>query len=177
MQGQKATVRLSVGHSNDNVLFERHNAIGIKTLSEPTLGTARQFQEGDIDRFKGCSHVPGSEYPFQVTLNTFTPFASNNFIGNDRNRPAYSFGPSGINPGPSAHCGVLSGIFLPAGFPLYPPPPPMIQLAAAGNYWGSANGPSSTGPGDAVGGACAQLNTSTLATPFAKTPFPVSSNP
>ncbi len=121
--------------------------------------------------------VPGSEYPFQVTLNTFTPFASNNFIGNDRNRPAYSFGPSGINPGPSAHCGVLSGIFLPAGFPLPTSPPPVIQLAAAGNYWGSANGPSSTGPGDAVGGACAQLNTSTLATPFAKMPFPVSSNP
>jgi hypothetical protein len=121
--------------------------------------------------------VPGSEFPFQVTLNTFTPFASNNFIGNDRNRPAYSFGPSGINPGPSAHCGVLSGIFLPAGFPLPTSPPPVVQLAAVGNYWGSANGPSSTGPGDAVGGACAQLNTSTLATPFARTPFPVSSNP
>jgi hypothetical protein len=122
--------------------------------------------------------VPGSGFPFQVTLNTFTPFASNNFIGNDRNRPAYSFGPSGINPGPSAHCGVLSGIFAPARLlPPYPPPPQMIQLAAAGNYWGSADGPSSTGPGDAVGGACAQLNTSTLATPFAKTPFPVSSNP
>lgn len=116
-------------------------------------------------------------YGLGVTLSTLTPFASNNFIGNDRNRPAYSFGPSGINPGPSAHCGVLSGIFLPPGFPLYPPPPPVIQLAAAGNYWGSANGPSSTGPGDAVGGACAQLGTSTLATPFAKTPFPVSSNP
>ena len=120
--------------------------------------------------------VPGSEYPFQVTLNMFTPFAGNNFIGNDRNRPAYSFGPSGINPGPSAHCGVLSGIFLPAGFPVYPPIPPVIQLAAAGNYWGSADGPSSAGPGDTVGGACAQLNTSTLATPFAKTPFPVGSN-
>ncbi len=107
-----------------------------------------------------------------VTLNTFTPFAGNNFGGNDRARPVLSLGPGGINPGPSAHCGVLSGIFLPVGFPLNPPPP-AIQLLAPNNYWGSANGPSSSGPGDAVGGSCGQNNTATVAVPFSKTPFSV----
>jgi hypothetical protein len=112
------------------------------------------------------------EFIPNVTLNTFTPFANNNFAGNDRARPALSLGPYQINPGPSAHCGVLSGIFLPPGFPLNPPAP-VIQLAAAGNYWGSATGPSPPGPGDAVGGNCAQNNTTTNATPFSKTPFSV----
>ncbi len=104
----------------------------------------------------------------------FVPFDGNNFIGNDRNRPVLSLGPFPVDPGPGAHCGVLIGIFLPPGFPLGPT---LMQLPAAGNYWGSANGPSSSGPADAVGGACAQDNATTIAVPFSKTPFHISSGP
>jgi hypothetical protein len=107
----------------------------------------------------------------------FVPFNGNNFIDNDRNRPVLSLGSSGFNPGPSAHCGVLIGIFLPLGFPGFPLGPTLMQLPANGNYWGSANGPSSSGPADAVGGACEQDNAKTIASSFSKTPFPVSSNP
>ena len=104
----------------------------------------------------------------------FVPFGENNFIGNDRRRPVLSLGSYGINPGPSAHCGVLIGIFLPTGFPLGQT---LMQLPAQNNYWGSANGPSSSGPADAADGACEQDNATTITVPFSKTPFPVSSNP
>ncbi len=106
------------------------------------------------------------DYILQATKATFAPFTDNNFIGNDRKRPA--------SLGSSAHCGVLTGIF--AGYPVSPPPQP-IQLAAADNYWGSAAGPSSTGPADAVGGACQQNNTTTIATSSSSKPFPVTSFP
>jgi hypothetical protein len=124
------------------------------------------------------SEIEGN-VPFlpQLTINTFVPFAGNNFIGNDRNRPVLSLGVGGINPGPSAHCGVLMGIFLPAGFPVGPKPPSVINLAAAHNYWGSADGPSSSGPNaDAVGGPCNQDGTTTIASPYSTKPFPVRSN-
>jgi hypothetical protein len=55
MQGQKATVRLSVGLSNDNVLFEQQ-CHRYQYVERPALGAARQSQEGEIARFKGCSH-------------------------------------------------------------------------------------------------------------------------
>jgi hypothetical protein len=114
----------------------------------------------------------------ELTPNMFVPFAGNNFIGNDRNRPALSLGPGGINAGPSAHCGVLMGIFLPAGFPVGPKPPSVINLAAANNYWGSADGPSSGGANaDAVGGPCNLDGTTTIAQPFSTKPFTVRSNP
>jgi hypothetical protein len=114
----------------------------------------------------------------QLTSNTFVPFAGNNFIGNDRNRPVLSVPYFGINPGPGAHCGVLMGIFLPPGFPIGPKPPSVINLAAADNYWGSAHGPSSVEPNaDAVGGACNLDGTTTIANPYAEKPFPVSSLP
>ena len=120
----------------------------------------------------------------EFTSATFAPFTGNNFIGNDRNRPALSVPYFSISPGPGAHCGVLIGIFLPPGFlppaGYRPPPPPgqAPQLAASGNYWGSASGPASAEPdADAVGGACNQDGTTTIATPFSKTPFPVWSLP
>jgi hypothetical protein len=117
----------------------------------------------------------------EFTPNTFAPFTGNNFIGNDRNRPALTVPNFSISAGPGAHCGVLMGFFLPPGFVppgsgLFPPPPPAQapQLAAGDNYWGSADGPSSAAPdADAVGGACNQDGTTTIATPFSKTPFPV----
>lgn len=117
----------------------------------------------------------------EFTPNTFAPFTGNNFIGNDRNRPALTVPYFSISAGPGAHCGVLMGFFLPPGFVppgsgLFPPPPPAQapQLAASDNYWGSADGPSSAAPdADAVGGACNQDGTTTIATPFSKTPFPV----
>jgi hypothetical protein len=112
----------------------------------------------------------------EFTPNTFAPFAGNNFIGNDRNRPALTVPYYSISPGPGAHCGVLMGIFLPPGFLHAPPPPQALRLAASNNYWGSADGPASAGPdADAVGGACNQDGTTTIATPFAKTSFPVHS--
>jgi len=112
----------------------------------------------------------------EFTPNTFAPFTGNNFIGNDRNRPALTVPNFSISPGPGAHCGVLMGIFLPPGFLRAPPPPQALRLAASDNYWGSADGPASAEPdADAVGGACNQDGTTTIATPFSKTSFPVHS--
>jgi hypothetical protein len=104
---------------------------------------------------------------------TFVPFSGNNFIGNDRDRPTTLLGPYQINPGPSAHCGVLLGIFVPEGFPLNPPPPPLLTLTATGNFWGSRDGPSDSGPADAVRGACDQGSVKTLANPFSNKQFAV----
>jgi hypothetical protein len=116
----------------------------------------------------------------EFTPKTLTPFTGNNFIGNDRNRPALTVPVFGISPGPGAHCGVLMGIFLlPGSVPPGSVPPGSLpgqapQLAASDNYWGSADGPSSAEPNaDAVGGACNQDGTKTIATPFSKKPFPV----
>jgi hypothetical protein len=108
--------------------------------------------------------------PEPLSSPLFSSFDANNFIDNDRNRPALSLGGFGINPGPSAHCGILIGIFLAPGFPLGPT---AMQLAAGDNYWGSASGPSSSGSADAVGGACAQDGATTIATPYSKVPFPI----
>lgn len=114
----------------------------------------------------------------ELTTATFEPFTGNNFIGNDRNRPTLTVPYYSISPGPGAHCGVLMGIFLPPGFLNVPPPPQALQLLASGNYWGSANGPAAAEPNaDAAGGACNQDGTTTIATPFSKTAFPVRSLP
>src|ERR1035441_1031737 len=56
MQGQKPTVRLSVGHSNGSV-HASDKARGINTLSVVALTEDERRQEGEIDRFKGCSQL------------------------------------------------------------------------------------------------------------------------
>jgi hypothetical protein len=105
---------------------------------------------------------------------TFQSFNSNTFLGNDRSRPAQLVlgwaGGGSFNPGPSAHCGVLNlGPLGALGGPSQVTPVPATQLQAADNYWGSANGPSKTGPGDDAGGACDQNRAKTVATPFLST--------
>jgi hypothetical protein len=106
------------------------------------------------------------------------PFAQNNFSSNDRNRPTLELGDYGIpsfsyNPGPSAHCGVLNmgAVWEAYAFLVFSTPPtppvPSVTLAATGNYWGSASGPSSSGAGDAAGGACDQNNATTITKPSA----------
>jgi hypothetical protein len=92
----------------------------------------------------------------------FSTFSYNNFFGNDRKRPAgLSF--EGGNPGPSAHCGVLN-LGLGGASPAV-----ATQLQAANNYWGSSQGPSSSGPGDNAGGVCDQNDSTTSTKPFSRT--------
>jgi hypothetical protein len=52
-----------------------------------------------------------------------------------------------------------------------------MNLPAAGNFWGSATGPASTGAGDAVGGACDQNAGTTVGKPFATAAFAITSWP
>ena len=119
-----------------------------------------------------------SSTPFDVGVeNSFSTLSDNNFMGNDRKRAALFFGvglyfsPS-FSPGPSAHCGILNVGPLEA---LYGPgqvtPVPATHLQAANNYWGSSAGPSNSGPGDNVGGACDQTNSTTIVKPFSATKF------
>lgn len=107
-----------------------------------------------------------------TSIPRFRTFSSNDFYGNDRNRPSLTFGvymspnPNVLyNPGPGAHCGVLNVGAL--NGPTNGVPGVAITLPAAGNFWGSAKGPSATGPGDAAGGVCDQNNATTIFKPFA----------
>jgi len=104
---------------------------------------------------------------------SFRSFSSNNFFGNDRNRPQLQltvqdlFGAvTSFDAGPGAHCGVLNvgalAWVIEPGQTLVP-----VHLKADNNYWGSASGPSASGVGDAVGGACDQNKATTTAVPFA----------
>ena len=105
-------------------------------------------------------------------LSSTATFSENTFIGNDRNRPVPLFlGAANFignfNPGPSAHCGVLNlGPLGALGGPTQVTPVPATQLQATYNYWGSAAGPSATGPGDAAGGQCDQNSATTVTRPF-----------
>jgi hypothetical protein len=110
----------------------------------------------------------------------FTAFNSNNFYGNDRNRPSLTVGPpilAELNPGPSAHCGVLNvGALAAISGPVAVTPPPTTNLQAAGNFWGSASsGPMNTGAADAAGGACDQNGGVTKTKPFATVAFAITS--
>jgi hypothetical protein len=113
----------------------------------------------------------------------FATFGENNFFGNDRNRPAIFLsmigpGSPGINPGPSAHCGVLNVGALAALLVLPPPSPsPVIVLQAGNNFWGSKSGPQPNGPGDSVGDVCDQNGGVTVAKPAAATYFAITSWP
>ena len=131
--------------------------------------------------------VQFSTGPFDSQPGVFQPFSGNNFYGNDRNRMMLSLtlgsfggtggGPPGYNPGASAHCGVLNVGAL-AFFWLQQGNTPIpINLPAAGNFWGSAAGPASTGAGDAVGGACDQNAGATVGKPFATAAFAITSWP
>jgi hypothetical protein len=110
-------------------------------------------------------------------LSSTATFSSNTFIGNDRNRPppsalfiGYAVFIGNFSPGPSAHCGVLNlGPVAALGGPSQVTPVPATRLQAINNYWGSATGPSTSGPGDAAGGACDQNNATTVARPFLST--------
>jgi hypothetical protein len=84
----------------------------------------------------------------------FKSLDQNNFYGNDRSRPSMviTTGPS-INPGPSAHCGILNVGAVAAS---QVSPPPKESLQAPNDFWGSPTGPSHTGPADAIAGACDQ---------------------
>jgi hypothetical protein len=108
----------------------------------------------------------------------FHAFSHNNFYGNDRHRPVLQLSPEAdaeppYNPGPGAHCGVLNVGELsgPGDFEGNPHPGAPVQLPANGNFWGSAQGPSATGPGDAIGGACDQNNGTTIVKTFATASF------
>ena len=106
----------------------------------------------------------------------FSTFSANNFLGNDRKRPALYLGArlylNGFNPGPSAHCGVLNVGPLAALFgPAQVSSVPATVIQAPNNYWGSSAGPSSSGPGDNAGGVCDQNHSTTMVKPFSPTKF------
>lgn len=115
---------------------------------------------GGGQSFSGNSAIanggPGAVIDWSAVFSwsEFVPFVGNNFVGNDRK---------------GAHCGVL---VLPQVTDVTPVPP-ATPLLAAGNYWGSSNGPSSTGPGDAAGGVCDQDSLPTVSKPFSKVPFAI----
>jgi hypothetical protein len=114
----------------------------------------------------------------------FQSFTKNNFYGNDRNRPMLSLAPAmalsqaAFNPGPSARCGVLNvGALAVILGPNAGGTPPAINLNAANNFWGSAQGPQTNGSADAVGGRCDQNAGVTLTKQFATIPFAITSLP
>jgi len=112
--------------------------------------------------------------PFVLgNLSSSATFSGNTFMGNDRNRPAALFlgyAVANFNSGPSANCGVLNlGPLGALGGMTQVTPVPATRMQAINNYWGSATGPSTSGPGDAAGGACDQNNATTVARPFLST--------
>ena len=107
----------------------------------------------------------------------FGDFSQNNLFGNDRARPQLSelWAPflsviGSFSVGPSAHCGVLNVGDLQAigNFPS-----PISTQIANNDYWGSVQGPSASGPGDAVGGSCDVNGGKTTAKTFSTQPFSV----
>ena len=112
----------------------------------------------------------------------FKSFSQNNFYGNDRNRPNLAipvtdFPVITLNPGPSAHCGVLNmGVLAePLSTGVANPPIP-APLNANGNFWGTTHGPAPTGASDAVGGACDQNGGKTTATSYATAGFAITTH-
>ena len=131
---------------------------------------------------------PGMIANFSVNLfsgpfiNNFSAFVENNFYGNDRNRPALQVSVDPLqapNPGPSAHCGVLNlgdiafAELASEGQGSLDPQ----TLQVSGNFWGSPQGPATTGVGDAVGGGCDQNAATTIVKSFATTPFAITAWP
>jgi hypothetical protein len=115
---------------------------------------------------------------------SFQSFSQNNFYGNDRNRAVIALnaenfgGPGPYSIGPSAHCGVLNlGALAVVTGPEAGGTPPLENLPAAGNFWGSAKGPAPTGAGDAAGGACDQNGGVTSVKPFSTADFAITNWP
>jgi hypothetical protein len=142
------------------------------------------FMLVDALRFVGNSAIgnggPGVIVSVEAATSASSPvgsygaFGGNNLFGNDRKRPVLAVGgygaPYDLNPGPSAHCGVLNmGAIEQSNSPMsgHPPPAPPIPrvvLQATSNYWGSSSGPHASGSGDAAGGPCDQDNALTITT-------------
>jgi hypothetical protein len=127
---------------------------------------------GVIVQYSKDSTTPDVADDGPTSIPRFRTFSNNDFYGNDRNRPPLTMSvymaPNPTvtyNPGPGAHCGVLNVGAL--NGPINGVPGVAITLPATGNFWGSAKGPSATGPGDAAGGACDQNNATTIFKPFA----------
>jgi len=187
----------------DNVAL--HNRVGFdaNTIGACDQNTAAgniqagfQVVPGNAS-FRGNSAIgnlgPGMIFDFStdglddgITPKTLRPFSGNNFYGNDRSRPSFliftaNFPGTGLNPGPSAHCGVLNVGAVAATYapvPDFPPgQAPQQRLDASGNFWGSPNGPSASGSADAAGGACDQNNGITVSKPFDSVAFPIATAP
>lgn len=153
-------------------VFQGNSAIG-------NSGPGMIVQDSS-DRFDDANNDP---------IDQIRVFNHNNFYGNDRNRPALQIRAAnegtdlpGIDPGPSAHCGILN-VGKAAAAPGQPGPAngdplsPTVVQTAANNFWGSAKGPSATGPGDAAGGPCDQNGGVTIAKPFATVDFAITTAP
>jgi hypothetical protein len=96
----------------------------------------------------------------------FQSLDQNNFYGNDRGRPVFvvTAGGAQLDPGPSAHCGILNvGAVATLFGPAEVTPPPKEVLQAPNDFWGAPTGPSHSGPADAVAGACDQNGGTTTA--------------
>lgn len=114
---------------------------------------------------------------FFLDYRPFSAFGENNFYGNDRRRPplALAVGPlPPLNPGPSAHCGVLNvGALAIFSGDFGPPPGPVEKQQAGRDFWGSPKGPAPTGAADAVGGVCDQNGGLTVTQGFATQGFAI----
>jgi hypothetical protein len=111
----------------------------------------------------------------------FKSFTQNNFYGNDRNRPnlaipVIDFPEVTVNPGPSAHCGVLNMGVLGENSTQVANPPIPAPLNANGNFWGTTHGPAPTGASDAIGGACDQNGGKTTVTSYAAAGFAITTH-
>jgi hypothetical protein len=166
-------VLLGAGKVTDNVATN-NSAAGFVITNVVTFARNSAIGNagpGVIVQFLIPSPFSGDKTPGPVDM------FQNSFFGNDRNRPPLSLGefsPGGFSPydpGPSAHCGVLNvGEVVEANhvfFAAPPSPPPITNIQAADNFWGSAQGPQPNGPGDAAGGACDQNGGVTAVKPFA----------
>jgi hypothetical protein len=115
-----------------------------------------------------------------VPSRQFKSLDQNNFYGNDRSRPPLIIASGGaqLDPGPSAHCGILNvGAVATLFGPAEVSPPPKESLQAPNDFWGSPTGPSHSGPADAIGGACDQNGGVTAAPKPAAQGFAITTSP
>ena len=178
---------------NGGVGFDM-NRSGVTQNNMAANNAQTGFMLVDAIRFVGNSAIGNAGPGVIVSVEAASPpnpagsfgyFGGNNLFGNDRKRTVLALGgygpPYDLNPGPSAHCGVLNmGAIHQAnspknGHPPPAPPIPRVVLQATSNYWGSSSGPRANGPGDAAGGPCDQDNAVTVTgTPL---PSPASITP